>query len=135
MIGLLAGVAIGATATAAFNKVQQIRREREIEGQVAEKFAGIMPPSLRPALPNAVIPIPQDEEDFEVLQAAVEDCHRVLAKRPTPTTQAALRDCILGAIYPDFPWPPVPGDAPSAGIMWMIANHEAGKALAEGKDD
>ena len=90
-----------------------------------ERFA--LPPD-----PAAVINTPVDAEDFAQMHEAFCVCYRALmddaGKAPTADE---LRDCFLKAIYPDFVWPPVPGDPSSAQLMWMIANHEAKKLLID----
>ncbi len=92
----------------------------------------------RAPLPDAIIHLPVDEEDFEQLKAAICTCYLAVKEEKGPdhlVTAAELRDCLLEAIYPDFAWPPVPGDAVQAQLMWMIADHEARKALAAGELD
>jgi len=131
MIGILLGTLAGAVGGYATGRVRKGRKDKAAERLALESRAAILPPANRPPQPNAVIPLPQDTEDFEVLTDAVIDCLAVLMQRGVPVTKAALRDCILDSIYPDFPWPPVPGDAPSAGLMFLIADHESGKALGK----
>lgn len=79
---------------------------------------------------TAVINLPYDAEDFEQLRSAVCEGFKDLASNGSEVTSDALRDWLLIAIYPDFQWPPVPGDPREALILWMIADHEARKALA-----
>lgn len=80
---------------------------------------------------TAVINLPVDAEDFAQLRAAVCACLDDLrARHMGHVTSDDLRDCLLEAIYGDFQWPPVPGDPPGASMMWMIADHEARRALA-----
>lgn len=82
--------------------------------------------------PAAVINVPVDAEDFDQMAEAFCVCFAALEQdRGRMPTVAELRDCFLSAIYPDFSWPPVPGDPASAQLMWMIADHEARKLLAD----
>lgn len=86
--------------------------------------------AYRPPDRAAVINLPYDAEDFEQLRAAVCEGFKDLAASGHQVTSDALRDWVLIAIYPDFQWPPVPGDPSEALMMWMIADHEARRALA-----
>lgn len=81
---------------------------------------------------TAVIKLPVDAEDFDQLGDAICACYAALKGEAGPGVDvdaAALRDCLLEAVYPDFVWPPVPGDPVNAQLMWMIADHESRKAL------
>jgi hypothetical protein len=82
--------------------------------------------------PAAVINTPTDAEDFGQMKEAFCVCYQALVEdEGKPPSQERLCDCFLGAIYPDFAWPPVPGDPAAAQLMWLIANHEARKLLTE----
>lgn len=82
--------------------------------------------------PAAVINVPVDAEDFQQMAEAFCVCYRALEKEHGSAPGVGeLRDCFLDAIYPDFQWPPVPGDPASAHLMWMIADHEARKIVAD----
>jgi len=84
----------------------------------------------RPPDRTAVIKLPVDDEDFEQLGDAICTCYRALEKEHGgKVTHAQLRDCMLQAIYPDFEWPPVPGDPTEAALMWAIADFEARRLL------
>ncbi len=81
---------------------------------------------------GAVINIPVDAEDFRQMVEAFCVCfHELRREHGAHPSVSQLRDCFLQAIYPDFQWPPVPGDPSSAQLMWMIADHEARKIIAD----
>lgn len=114
--------------------------EKEVKRRIAESkqralAAATVPSPLpqdpyREPDPAAVINTPVDAEDFSQMQEAFCVCYRALLEQEgRPPTADRLRDCFLQAIYPDFVWPPVPGDPASAQLMWMIAGHEAKKLL------
>jgi hypothetical protein len=122
-------------------KEEQLRRQIE-EGKRKALAAGgssgqgvptpLPQQQYREPDPGAVINVPVDAEDFRQMQDAFCVCYRALREDlgKLPTVEQ-LRDCFLGAIYPDFHWPPVPGDPETAQLMWMIADHEARKLLAD----
>lgn len=88
--------------------------------------------SYRRADPAAVINVPIDAEDFRQMAEAFCVCfHELRHEHGRDPAVSELRDCFLVAIYPDFQWPPVPGDPSTAQLMWMIADHEARKILAD----
>jgi len=82
----------------------------------------------------AVINLPVDKEDFLQLHQAMCECFAALKEEvgvEGVVTADSLRDCLLEAVYPDFTWPPVPTDPSAAHLMWLVADHEARKTLAD----
>jgi hypothetical protein len=115
---------------------KEVRRRIEESKQKAIAAARTPSPlpqeAYRPPDPAAVINTPVDAEDFAQMQEAFCVCYRALLEDAGNAPSAEqLRDCFLKAIYPDFVWPPVPGDPSSAQLMWMIASHEAKKLLID----
>lgn len=117
-----------------------VRRRLEEEKRKELAAAGVNGPvptplpqeGYREPDPAAMINTPIDAEDFRQMQEAFCICYRALLKDGgKPPSMERLRDCFLTAIYPDFTWPPVPGDPATAQLMWMIANHEARKLLTD----
>ncbi len=93
------------------------------------RATGTIPGSER--LPSdEQVTLPEDREDFERLNEAVCVCLGALVDRGdlAPVPPEVLRDCVLEAIFPDFPWPPVAGDVPQAEVLWRIVDHEARRA-------
>jgi len=154
MIGSIIAITLGSAGGFALGRGWSMERERqEAEARKraedalaaaraqAESAARRPPPSPMPSVQyrapdqTAVIPLPQDAEDFAVLTDAVCACLHALqedaAQGGEPVGHESLRDCVLEAIYPDFVWPPVPGDPPEATMMYLIADHEARKAIAD----
>jgi len=100
--------------------------KRSVEGTPLPQDA------YRPPDPAAVINTPVDAEDFAQMKQAFCVCYQsLLEDEGTPPTAEKLRDTFLGVIYPDFTWPPVPGDPSGAQLMWLIAGHEANKLLLD----
>lgn len=116
-------------------ELRELRRRVELA-----QARGVSAPAILPSAeyrePDlaAIINLPVDQEDFDQLHEAM--CACVTALRHDKAegemiTREELRNCLLEAIYPDFTWPPVPGDKPEAQLMWLIADHEARKTLAD----
>lgn len=113
----------------------ELRRRLEIaQGRSSTPVPALIPSNeYRDPDREAVINLPVDKEDFTQLHEAMCSCVAALrAEKDEGQTISAdeLRDCLLEAIYPDFTWPPVPGDPSSAHLMWLVADHEARKTLA-----
>lgn len=144
IIPLLFGLGLGGAGCYAITRRISTLREDELRRRLEEKQKALPPsPSgpvptplpqdqYRPPDAQAVINVPVDAEDFAQLAEAFRVCHEELAaENGAAPTVNELRDCFLQALYPDFQWPPVPGDPASAHLMWMIADHEARKIVAE----
>jgi hypothetical protein len=131
MIAALVGLALTGLGGYAFGRGRAIGREQELQGQLANSVPLALPASShREPLPDAVLLLPQDAEDFTLLRQAVCDCYAEIANLSGGSVDVSeLRDCLLAALYPEFAWPPVPGDAPEARLMWLIADHEARTAV------
>lgn len=116
---------------------RELQRRRSIPPTKPEPGPGGVPTPLpqdayRQPDPASVINVPEDAEDFQQMAEAFCVCFRELQREHGAAPSVGdLRDCFLGAIYPDFKWPPVPGDPASAQLMWMIADHEARKINAD----
>lgn len=147
MIGtIIAAVAI-AVGGYAVGRTRSLQREEELRAQVMQarhrSLPKILPAGRAPVAtfleahrnpaPTSIVALPVDREDFELLTEAVCECLAALvANRTEGKTVAAgeLRDALLHAIYPDFAWPPVPGDHSSALLMWTVADYESRRVLA-----
>lgn len=138
MILPILALAFGSVGGFALGRGISILREDKREQQKALPPARSQVPTPMPQDayrspdPTAVINAPIDAEDFRQMAEAFCVCHRELSREHgrAPTVDE-LRDCFLGAIYPDFQWPPVPGDPASAQLMWLVADHEARKVIAD----
>ena len=144
LLGTAGAAGVGGWALARMRgsmKEEQLRRQVE-EGHRKALAAGgstgqgvptpLPQQRYREPDPAAVINVPVDAEDFRQMADAFCVCYGALhddLKKPPDVEQ--LRDCFLSAIYPDFQWPPVPGDPETAQLMWMIADHEARKLLTD----
>jgi hypothetical protein len=145
IIPLLIGLGVGGVGAYAVTKgrcaVRQIELERRLKAAATKALGpaagGTVPTPIpqdpyRPPDAGAVINVPVDTEDFAQLAEAFCVCFTELkAESGADPSLAELRECFLQALYPDFQWPPVPGDPATAHLMWMIADHEARKLLAD----
>lgn len=148
---------LGGVGGFAFGRGRGIQREKQLRSDLEEsqkrlaqshQEAAVMalPPAsadapsplpqdqYREPDPNALVNLPVDREDFVMLRQAICQCLDALGEEKDEgelVTAGELRDCLLEAIYPEFQWPPVPGDPASSQLMWLIADHEARKAIAE----
>jgi hypothetical protein len=116
-------------------ELEELRRRLQIAQGNGTPIPALLPgDEYREPDRTAVINLPIDAEDFKQLHEAMCECLRALKSDKAEgekVTDAELRDCLLEAIYPDFTWPPVPGDPSAAHLMWLVADHEARKTLAD----
>lgn len=134
------GFAVGKGLAAKKNEEQEAE-VKELKRLVAAANARSGPmPAILPASSyrepdrSAIINLPVDREDFDQLHEAV--CACALALRAelaagNVITSEDLSACVLEAIYPDFVWPPVPGDPSEAHLLKLIVDHESRKTLAD----
>jgi hypothetical protein len=149
MIGTVVGVVLGVVGGAAFARARGLERELELQAKASELEERIRDMEA-PALParvgalappppsgyrepdlTAYIVLPEDAEDYAMLEEAVASCLESLLGMDDAVSEQQLRDCVLQSIYPDFTWPPVAGDPEQARILWLIVGHEARRAIAE----
>jgi hypothetical protein len=132
-IGFAAGQATKSKAAQA--ELAELRRRLELAQSRGTPVPALLPDEeYREPDTSAVINLPIDKEDFRQLHQAMCECAAALREEQGPegvVTSDALRDCLLEAVYPDFTWPPVPGDPSTAQLMWLVADHEARKTLAD----
>lgn len=145
VLPLIVGGVLGGAGVYAWARGRATLREDELRRRLAAKPKALPPAGgggpvptplpqdqYRPPDPQAVINVPVDAEDFAQLAEAFCVCYAELkAESGAAPSVGELRDCFLQALYPDFQWPPVPGDPASAHLMWMIADHEARKIVAD----
>lgn len=148
MITALVSLLLGSVGGYAVGRGQKIAGEADRKRELAElreKLERLALPSGQVPSPlplepyrepdtSAVINIPVDADDFAQLSEAMCACLAALheeAAEDAPVGPEALRDCLLDAVYPDFQWPPVPGDPSGAHLMWLVADYEARKTLAD----
>lgn len=149
MIPAVVSLVLGAVGGAAFAKARSIKREAELKEERDDLQRRLAKVERAPALPPSAgaltipaqvgyrdpdraanITLPEDAEDFAMLEEAVTQCLESLLQAGEEPSEESLRDCVLQSIYPDFQWPPVPGDPDAARVLWLIVAHEARKELA-----
>lgn len=149
MIPVIVSLVLGAAGGAAFARARSIQREEQLRDERDELALRVAKLERAPALPpaagaltipaqvsyrepdrSAVLTLPEDAEDFAMLEEAVSACLEEAVAMGEEPSEESLRDCVLTALFPDFQWPPVPGDPESARVLWLIVAHEARKELA-----
>jgi len=97
-------------------------------------FAAIDKEGYRLPDPSYAVEMPYSEEQFEVLDELVCECGAPLVKAASETTTIdeltnEIRLCMARELYPDFDWPPVTGDHPTASQLFSELGFVARKAL------
>lgn len=99
-------------------------------GRKAIKEAGVRLPK-----PDFAMELPTTIEHFGMLDETICSCAESV-QQDQPELELndfvqAVRDCVAQLIYPDFPWPPIPGDHPSVSHLWTILTYEVGRGAVE----
>jgi hypothetical protein len=126
MGGLIVGLVLGALLGAASTKKKPIAKKKKttqalVKGQ------------------TQVIPLPQTQEDFEVLDEVICTCAQKIeqelpeeAKTNVHQLVESTRLCVAQELYPEVQWPPGPGDDTTIERFWFILTYEIGRAAIEG---
>lgn len=132
MGGVIIVLLLGAAAGYAYHESQTVRgavsKGKKIVGKATEG-ARLPRPDFRVHLPNS-------PDDYDTLDEVICECATtVKADEPDIELGAlmnAVRDCTLGVLYPDFQWPPIPGDHPTVEQLWIIVSYEVSRSANEG---
>jgi hypothetical protein len=85
--------------------------------------------------PSYAVELAGTAEQFAVLDDLVCECGHIATaeavSRDEESVVADVRDCVLAKLYPDFPWPPIPGDHPSVSRLFTEVEVIARRAIAE----
>jgi len=128
-IGIVGGVAVGGMI--AYLVVRSRYGQRAmIAAHEWQDTAGVRLPD-----PSYAVELPSTAEQFATLDELVCECGSLA----TPQTVAAdeefvvtsVRDCVLAKLYPDFVWPPIPGDHPTVARLFAEVEVIARRAVAE----
>lgn len=127
--GIVLGIMAGTLAGYAYSESKAATRALA-RGRKAVKKAGIRLPK-----PDFAVTLPVTVEHFGLLDEAVCQCAQSV-QQTSPGLELnefihAVRDCVAQMLYPDFPWPPVPGDHPSVAQLWTILTYEVGRNVVE----
>lgn len=128
VIGALIGILAGYAYSESKALQRQARRTQKAIGKATEHFR-LPKPGFRMHLPTT-------PEDYDIIDEKICECaSQVAIEQPGLEGEAqlvAIRDCVVAQLYPDFEWPPVPGDHPSVEQLWTIISYEVGRSAAEG---
>ena len=124
-LGIMGGVTLGGGVG---YLVATTRAGRKVIERISED------PSIRLPDPSYAVEVAADENQFAILEDLVCECG-------APIIQAAdeaatieelttkIQSCMAAQLYPDFPWPPIPGDHPSAAQLYAELGFLARRAL------
>lgn len=126
VLGIMTGALIGYAYSESKTAMRAVSR-----GRKAIKEAGVRLPK-----PDFAMQLPLTVEHFGTLDETICGCAEFIQQNQ-PGLELndfveAVRDCVAKAIYPDFPWPPIPGDHPSVSYLWTILTYEVGRGAVEG---
>lgn len=132
MGGLILGALIGAVAGFAYSQSQQLQQVGKKTKKALKKAAE----GARLPRPDFRVHLPATPEDYDILDAVICECaSQVQAEFPQMQGEQFLitvRNCVLTELYPNFEWPPVPGDHPTVPQLWTIVSYEIGRSATEG---
>ncbi len=85
--------------------------------------------------PSYAVELPSTAEQFATLDELVCECGHLATPQAVATDEelvvTGVRDCVLAKLYPDFPWPPIPGDHPTVARLFSEVEVIARRAVAE----
>lgn len=128
-LGVAAGLAAGGAAGYFFAVTRAGRKALQAAEDVITD-SGIRLPD-----PSFAMELPYTEEQFNVLDDLVCECGApvVSAAGPEATIDAIttqIQECMAAKLYPDFSWPPISGDHPTAAQLYTELGVVARRALA-----
>jgi hypothetical protein len=120
MGGLILGALFGAVVGYAYSESQSVKR---LAKKAKKAVEGVRLPK-----PDFMMHLPDSETDYATLGTVICECATL---HPDPDPEI-LRNCVLSELYPDFPWPPIPGDHPTVAQLWTIVDYQVTRSAAEG---
>lgn len=128
-LGIVAGVAAGgfvgyAIASSRFGQKAFSSAEKAIEDS-----------DLRLPDPSYAMQIAMTDEEFDTLDGLVCECGSKILEdvdlnRSMDDVVTEIQDCVAYQLYPDFPWPPMTGDHPTAHQLYAELAVLARRAVA-----
>lgn len=127
-LGLIAGVAVGGAAGYFIATSRAGKKAIDV----------LDDPSVRLPDPSYAVELAVTDDQFEILDELVCECGDAVAQGAdeTDTLDGLTRDlqnCMARELYPDFPWPPIPGDHPSAQQLYAELGLLARRAVVTGE--
>lgn len=90
--------------------------------------------TLRVPRPDFVMTIPRTEVELDTIDAHLCECVSGVDLDAAPDSLvSSLQMCLATRLYPDFPWPPAPGDHESAMQLWLLLEYRI-RSLANTSD-
>lgn len=85
--------------------------------------------------PSYAMLVPESDEEFATLDDLICECGGPIVAGADPESfvddiVGEIRDCVAERLYPDFPWPPMSGDHPTAAKLYGELEVLARRALA-----
>ncbi|MCH9637719.1 MAG: hypothetical protein K0U16_07230 [Gammaproteobacteria bacterium] len=117
-LGLAAGVLVGTgIGYLVFTRTSFGRRAIK-DAEDAIDDTGIRFPQ-----PSFAVEVAYDPEQFQILDELVCECAAPIVEQAAPNDTLddvvpKIQECMAKELYPDFPWPPVPGDHPTVSMLW-----------------
>lgn len=126
-LGILGGLAAG---SALGYYIATTHRGRSAIKAVEDAVSGVRRPE-----PGYAMEIPETEEQFNLLDELVCECGApvVDAAKDEDTVFSVvskIQSCMARELYPDFPWPPIPGDHPTVSQLYAELSVIARRSLA-----
>jgi hypothetical protein len=111
---------VGGGAYLYWQHKQQANQLALAAAQKAKDVAG----TLRVPKPYYVMTIPRTKEELDTVDKFLCECvNNVDLDAPSLTLIEDMQLCLASKLYPDFPWPPAPGDHESAMQLWLVLEY------------
>lgn len=136
MIRFVLGAILGALGGYVYTSSPSFRKQ--LSGK-SKKFKQLGD-GFRMPLPSTSVDLPEDLEDFQLIDEVICECVSELADQlPADTKPEDLPTifqlCVAGKFYApeEVPWPPVPGDHPSIHELWAMLGFRIRRLLVRGE--
>jgi hypothetical protein len=129
MGGLIVGLMIGGIAAYAYTESRSLQKYASKAKKTIKKATE----GMRLPQPDFMVHLPNSAHDYATLDTVICECSTMV----TPGLEGdelvvAVRDCVLSELYPDFGWPPIPGDHPTVEQLRTIIHYQVERSAAEG---
>lgn len=94
--------------------------------------------NLRLPDPSFAMEVPYTDDQFAILDELICECGAPIVASASPDATldevgSAIQACVANELYPQFPWPPIPGDHPSASQLYVELGVLARRAVANAR--
>lgn len=111
---------LGGTAYLYWRHQQQVNTTLGLVADKTKEVAG----TVRVPMPFFVATIPRTKDELDTVDKFLCMCVRQADLNSAPEQMVAdLQFCLAGKLYPEFPWPPAPGDHESVGQLWLLLEY------------